>query len=261
MSKPDDNPVKIRLSDTQLIALSSASQREDGAIELPDRIKGAASVKLVTSLTEKGLAREIRAKAGMPVARRDEEGRSFALVITKLGRASINVRAEARADRDPICELAEPPANAPLGKRPRAANASAPRKTATVAASTAAEDRNSAPGDIRPDEQDVRSGALTAASTTGMPREGSKLANVIGLLDRPNGASIDDLILATSWLPHTTRAALTGLRKRGLNIERSREDGVTRYRLIAPPHADTVDSGRADALVRAGATKREAEAA
>ncbi|MGA2795119.1 MAG: DUF3489 domain-containing protein [Roseiarcus sp.] len=261
MSKPGNNPVKIRLSDTQLIALSNASQRRDGAIELPDRIKGAATVKLVTALTEKGLAREIRAKAGMPVARRDGEGRSFALVITKLGRTSINVGEEARADRDPVRQLAEPPANAPPVKRPRAANASAPRKTAALATSTAAANQTNAPRDIRPDEHDVRGKALAATPTTGMPREGSKLANIIGLLDRPDGASIDDLTLATNWLPHTTRAVLTGLRKRGLNVERSREDGVTRYRIIAPPRADTVGSGRAEALASADATEREAEAA
>ncbi|MGA2794412.1 MAG: DUF3489 domain-containing protein [Roseiarcus sp.] len=261
MSKPGNNPVKIRLSGTQLVALSGASQRRDGAIELPDRIKGAATMKLVTSLTEKGLAREIRAKVGMPILRRDAEGRSFALVITQLGRASINVREEAREDRDQERDLANPAADAPPVKRSRAANASAPRKTATLATSIAAANPTSAPCDIRPDEQDVRSKALAAAPTIGMPREGSKLANVIGLLDRPDGVSIDDLIHATNWLPHTTRAVLTGLRKRGLNVERSREDGVTRYRIIAPPRADIVGSGRAGALAGADATEREAEAA
>jgi Protein of unknown function (DUF3489) len=44
------------------------------------------------------------------------------------------------------------------------------------------------------------------------PRDGSKLALVIELLRRANGATIVDLTQATGWLPHTTRAALTGLR-------------------------------------------------
>lgn len=47
------------------------------------------------------------------------------------------------------------------------------------------------------------------------PRDGSKLALVIELLERADGATIVDLTQATGWLPHTTRAALTGLRKRG----------------------------------------------
>lgn len=41
------------------------------------------------------------------------------------------------------------------------------------------------------------------------------------MLSKKEGASLDDMIAATGWLPHTTRAALTGLRKRGLTIERA----------------------------------------
>jgi hypothetical protein len=58
MSDTIQNSSKRRLSDTQLIALSSAPQREDGAVSLPDRIKGAAAVNLVASLIAKGLVRE-----------------------------------------------------------------------------------------------------------------------------------------------------------------------------------------------------------
>jgi hypothetical protein len=38
-----------------------------------------------------------------------------------------------------------------------------------------------------------------------------------------------DLVAATNWLPHTARAALTGLRKKGHTIIRNKVDGVTRY--------------------------------
>ena len=54
------------------------------------------------------------------------------------------------------------------------------------------------------------------------PRDGSKLARVIELLRRADGATIVDLTQATGWLPHTTRAALTGLRKRGYAVIRER---------------------------------------
>ena len=50
------------------------------------------------------------------------------------------------------------------------------------------------------------------------PRDGSKLAQVIELLRRADGATIVDLTQATGWLPYTTRAALTGLRKRGYAV-------------------------------------------
>src|ERR1700730_11174734 len=51
-----------KLTDTQLIALSGAAQRQDGAVSLPERIKGMAAQKLATSLMDKGIVREIRAK-------------------------------------------------------------------------------------------------------------------------------------------------------------------------------------------------------
>ena len=38
---------------------------------------------------------------------------------------------------------------------------------------------------------------------------------VIELLQRGDSATLAELIADTGWLPHTTRAALTGLRKRG----------------------------------------------
>ena len=53
-------------------------------------------------------------------------------------------------------------------------------------------------------------------------RGGTKIAQVIALLERPGGATLAELVAVTGWLPHTTRAALTGLRKRGyaVGIER-----------------------------------------
>jgi len=56
------------------------------------------------------------------------------------------------------------------------------------------------------------------------------------MLSANGGATLDALIKATGWLPHTTRAALTGLRKRGYSIERSRKPGeVSLYRIAPPP--------------------------
>lgn len=63
-----------------------------------------------------------------------------------------------------------------------------------------------------------------AAGGPSAPRSGSKLAQVIDLLRQDGGATTDELIGATGWLAHTTRAALTGLRKRGYAVEIDRED-------------------------------------
>ena len=69
------------------------------------------------------------------------------------------------------------------------------------------------------------------------PREGSKGALVVGLLSRAAGATLDEIIEATGWLPHTSRAALTGLRRRGYAILRDKdESGRTTYRIeVEPP--------------------------
>ncbi len=65
------------------------------------------------------------------------------------------------------------------------------------------------------------------------PSRPTKQADVLALLGRDDGATLADLIAATGWQPHTTRAALTGLRKKGHQIERSKRDGATCYRLLA----------------------------
>jgi hypothetical protein len=61
----------------------------------------------------------------------------------------------------------------------------------------------------------------------------TKTAIVITLLKRADGATLGDLVAATGWLPHTTRAALTGLRKKGHVIDKTKVDGVTTYRVAS----------------------------
>lgn len=48
------------------------------------------------------------------------------------------------------------------------------------------------------------------------------------LLTRQEGASLEELTTATAWQPHSCRAFLTGLRKKGWVIDRTkRDDGTT----------------------------------
>lgn len=69
------------------------------------------------------------------------------------------------------------------------------------------------------------------------PRAHSKTALITELLGRAGGASLGELVAATGWQPHTTRAALTGLRKKGHAINRDSVEGVTRYAIAPPAHA------------------------
>ncbi len=63
-----------------------------------------------------------------------------------------------------------------------------------------------------------------AESSPAQIRAGSKQATIVKLMSRPKGATLDEMIDATDWLPHTTRAALTGLRKRGFALERINDE-------------------------------------
>lgn len=62
----------------------------------------------------------------------------------------------------------------------------------------------------------------------------SKQQQLAALVVRDEGATLDQMIAATGWLPHTTRAALTGLKNKGYVITSDKIDGVRTYRAIAP---------------------------
>ncbi len=81
-----------------------------------------------------------------------------------------------------------------------------------------------------PEQKDPPAETPTTITLTG-PRAGSKIETVFALLRRPQGATLTELIDATGWLPHTTRAALTGLRKKGHCLDKSSRDGKTCYRI------------------------------
>ncbi len=79
-----------------------------------------------------------------------------------------------------------------------------------------------------------------AAVAPTSPRGGTKIARVIELLQRGDGATLAELVAATGWLPHTTRAALTGLRKRGyaVGIDRTDEARGSVHRIAPTERSD-----------------------
>lgn len=58
-----------------------------------------------------------------------------------------------------------------------------------------------------------------------VPRAGSKLAKLVGMLSRKCGVTITKSSEVLGWQIHTTRATLTGLKKRGYMIEREDRNG------------------------------------
>jgi uncharacterized protein DUF3489 len=220
MSKERNNPTSnrpaLKLSDAQLVLLSAAAQRDDHCLIVTPTAKGRVAGKVIEKLIAGGLVKEVMAKAGAPVWRRDDEhARSYALKLTTAGLKAIAVDQDKRQE--------------PAGE---------PKTTSRVNRS------NAAPMTLRK-EQGRRAETEQGCDGEGLhvqgrslievppavPRAGSKLAEVIDLLSRHQGAAIGELMAATNWLPHTTRAALTGLRQRGYAIERNRSDCVTRYRV------------------------------
>lgn len=172
-----------KLTDTQLIILSKAAARDDGAAAIPANLNKASAAMVGSSLMARNLMQEVFSERGMPVWRENEQGDPISLVITSAGREAIGVVDDGGAFEAQPLEASSDPAEDEL---PRA-----------------------------DDEQEPP--VLS-------PRAGSKQALVIDMLSQDTGATLDALVAATGWLPHTTRAALTGLRKRGFVIERDRDE-------------------------------------
>lgn len=65
------------------------------------------------------------------------------------------------------------------------------------------------------------------------PRKGpTKAAAVKKLLSRAKGATLEEMSQATGWLPHSARAFMTGLRKKGHELTREcRTTGETCWRI------------------------------
>jgi hypothetical protein len=79
------------------------------------------------------------------------------------------------------------------------------------------------------DESSIRTPASAAVATS--PPATTKTAIVLALMSRDQGATLAELVEATRWLPHTTRAALTGLRKKGHDLVKSKRADVTCYKV------------------------------
>ena len=170
-----------KLTDLQLVLLSTAAQREDGSLLPPPEHVGhqAARIrKAIPVLLKRALVEEIAVTDASRVWREDGDA-CIGLAITAAGRASIG------AEEDEQPPVVDPVA--PVEALPPAA----PGKRVT------------------------------------------KIDTVLGMLRHEDGATLPELVEATGWLPHTTRAALTGLRKKGHALENRKRDDITCYHLAA----------------------------
>jgi hypothetical protein len=94
--------MSVKLTDAQLVMLSAAAQREDLCLTAPDKMKGAILTKVGEKLVKLGLVREVRAKAGMPIWRRDAAGQSYALKLTAAALKAVAVDMGSEETIEPI---------------------------------------------------------------------------------------------------------------------------------------------------------------
>lgn len=205
----------VALTETQTFLLSAASRRDDLLIPLPDTLKGGAAHKVARGLITKGFAEERVVSRDAPAWRQDEAGQPIGLRITRAGLAAIGL--------------------------------DEPDETASTEDGRA-EVAGQAPEGIGQSSASVSGNGGFAGNNR--PRAGSKRGQLIAMLSKEGGASISEFATALGWLPHTTRAALTGLRHKGYEIGREiNSDCGSIYRIIAMPimSATVTDTFQAEA--------------
>ena len=197
------------LTDTQAIILSAASQRAGAiALPLPESLKGGAAQKVVGAMLAKGLIEEIEAGHGEPVWRETDDGYGVTLIATSAGLEAIGVEPETSASDTPETAQGAPDAAEDAG------HAATP-----PVAETAPTDALNAPTAPKPRKT----------------REGTKQAQLIAMLRAEGGATIDEIVAATGWQPHTVRGAMAGALKKklGLTIESEKVESRGRVYRIA----------------------------
>ena len=88
---------------------------------------------------------------------------------------------------------------------------------------------------VAPEAAPKRAPRTKATDAPRKMREGSKQARLIEMLKRKEGASIEEIVEAFGWQPHTVRGAIAGALKKklGLTVTSEKVDGRRVYRIEA----------------------------
>ena len=188
-----------QLSDTQALILSAAAQRpEHIALPLPESLRGGAAAKVVGAMIAKGLLQEVDADLRKGEPMWRETGDGHGTTL-----------------------VATDAGLAAIGIEPEDAN------TAPMGATDAPTDEPAPDTVSEPD----------AAPKARTPREGTKQAKLIAMLRAPDGATIEEMMVALEWAAHTIRGAMAGALKKKLGLEVTSEKVVGRGRIYRLPAA------------------------
>ena len=186
-----------KLSDTQTIILSRAAQKEDRiALPLPESLRGGAATKVVGAMLAKGFLEEV-----------DANMRKGEPIWRETG------------DCHGVTLVATAAGLAAIDIEPEDVN------TALAGATYAPTEEPAPDAPTRPE----------AAPKTRTPREGTKQATLIVMLRAPDGATIEEIMAATNWQPHTVRGAMAGALKKKLGLEVTSEKIEGRGRVYRLP--------------------------
>jgi hypothetical protein len=171
-------------TDTQTIILSRAATRPGNlAMPLPEGLSGAAAKMAVAKMIERGWLEEVEAnlRRDEPLWRETGDGNGTTLIATEAGLAAIGIEPVVATTMTNLRKAKQVLAAAPKGTAETSPDADAPKPVAI--------------------------------------RAGTKQAQIIALLQRPEGASIGEIVEVTGWAAHSARGMISGGLKKKLGFD------------------------------------------